>query len=163
MFYFPPVEIFERLKEYANQHGKSEDKPYFVIPEELRIEGGWSRIWYNWNFEYGVTNVWDVPALHNKERIKDGNKSIHLNQKPLILMDRIIKAVCQPGDVIWEPFGGLVSASVAALKYNCVPYAAEINNYYYELALKRLNQAESNLLTYNLLYSDGIANVPRSA
>lgn len=94
-----------------------------------------------------MSNVWEVPALRGKERIKRDGKVLHLNQKPLVLMDRIIKAVCIPADglgndIVWEPFAGLASASVSAIHNGCVPYAAEINEEYYRLALERLKELE---------------------
>jgi len=144
-FYFPPEPVFQKLAAYANLYGDPAGKPYFELPEDMSKKGGWSRLWYNWNFEYGVTNVWDIPALRNRERIKNGTKTLHLNQKPLTLMHRIIKAVCETGDVVWEPFGGLASASVAALQLKCIPYAAELNLDYYKLALARLEETKQSL------------------
>ena len=141
-FYFPPQQVFEKLKIYANTYGKPEGRPYFELPLEMALNGGWSRLWYNWNFEYGATNVWDIPALRGRERIKDGNKALHLNQKPLELMNRIIGAVGQKNDIVWEPFGGLATASVAAIRLGYRPYAAEINQLYFNLAWKRLEDAQ---------------------
>lgn len=140
-FYFPPQEVFDRLRDYANTHGEPSGRPYFELPADLNTAGGWSRIWYNWNFEYGVTNVWETPALRGQERIKDGARVLHLNQKPLSLMRRIIGAVCNPGDVVWEPFGGLASASAMAIKLDCRPFAAEIKEKYFKLAHERLEKA----------------------
>ena len=47
--------------------------------------------------------------------MKSGSKSLHGNQKPVKLMERIIGASTDPGDVIWDPFGGLCSGAVAAM------------------------------------------------
>lgn len=141
-FYFPPADVFDRLRKYANEHGSPEGKPYFELPSELTLNGGWSRLWYNWHFEYGVTNVWDEPALRGQERIKHGGKVLHLNQKPLHFMQRIIHAVCQSGDVVWEPFGGLASASVVAIHHECSAYVAEVNETYHKLAKTRLEDAQ---------------------
>ena len=55
-------------------------------------------------------------------------------------MHRILNSVTKPGDVIWEPFGGLCSASVAAIESGRVPYAAEIDEYFYSLAKGRLDE-----------------------
>ena len=76
-----------------------------------------------------MTNVWQLAPLHGVERVKGAMKravcarvynpsslsAAHLNQKPLEFMQRILSAVTDPGDVVWEPFGGLASASVAAV------------------------------------------------
>jgi DNA modification methylase len=65
-------------------------------------------------------------------------KCVHANQKPLRLIERIIQASSDPGDVIWEPFGGLCSVAVAALHTERQCYSAEILPEYYELACERL-------------------------
>ena len=44
------------------------------------------------------------------------NAATHLNQKPLEFMRRIVTASTVTGDVVWEPFGGLCSAVVAAVE-----------------------------------------------
>jgi SAM-dependent methyltransferase len=64
--------------------------------------------------------------------------SAHLNQKPLEFMERLIAAVTEPGDVIWEPFGGLCSASVAAVALGRRAFAAETDPAFAEMAAQRL-------------------------
>jgi DNA modification methylase len=63
------------------------------------------------------------------------------NQKPLDIMRLIIEASSDPGDLVWEPFGGLCTAAIAAfqLKRRCV--SAEINREFFELAVRRLQSA----------------------
>ena len=137
LFYPPPPDVFAKLVQYANLHGDRERGPYFSIPQGLNLkEKGY---WYRFNFEYGVSNVWDEPALRGKERIKCGGKSLHLSQKPLRLMERIISASSDTGDVIWEPFGGLCTASLSANRLGRNSYAAEIIHKYHSLAVERLN------------------------
>jgi site-specific DNA-methyltransferase (adenine-specific) len=70
-----------------------------------------------------------------------GSSAAHLNQKPLEFMERIIYAVTKPDDVVWEPFGGLASASVAAVALGRKPYTAEIDDNFAQLAEERLRLA----------------------
>ena len=70
-----------------------------------------------------------------------GVASAHLNQKPLEFMRRILNACTVEGDVLWEPFGGLCSASVAAIEMDRKPYAAEIDEAFADLATERLIEA----------------------
>ena len=65
----------------------------------------------------------------------------HLNQKPLDLMITQIAATTNDGDVVWEPFGGLASASVAAILLGRCPCVAEIDDTFAELAVRRMNEA----------------------
>ena len=46
-----------------------------------------------------------------------------------------------PGDVVWEPFGGLCTAAVAALRSDRACYAAEVEPDVYEAAVDRLKGA----------------------
>lgn len=53
-------------------------------------------------------------------------------------MRRIISAATIPGDVVWEPFGGLCSALVAAVELRRDGYAAELVEHFADLAVERL-------------------------
>lgn len=139
LWYFPPPELFGKLVEFANLHGKPHGRPYFsfdgknpVTPEE------WSLMRAKFYCKPGITNVWQEPPLNGNERVKVGTKSVHLNQKPVKLLQLIIEASSDKDDVIWEPFGGLCSAAVAAYKLQRRCYSAEINREFYELAVRRL-------------------------
>ncbi len=78
--------------------------------------------------------------MQGAERIRDARRAgaLHANQKPLALMERQILASSDVGDVVWEPFGGLASASVAALRLGRRAHAAEIDADYFEAAAARL-------------------------
>lgn len=142
LWYFPPVEKFVLLVEYANQYGSPDGRPYFSINGREPISGEeWSRMRAKFRCPHGVTNVWQRDALHNGERIKAPNgRAVHLNQKPLDLMERIIAASSDEGDVVWEPFGGLFSASLAARQLARRAYAAEIDATYFYYGLQRFTQ-----------------------
>ena len=101
-----------------------------------------------------MTNVWSRRPLHDEERLKGtlrraaprvhnptAASSAHLNQKPLEFMERLITAVTEPGDVVWEPFGGLCSASVAAVTLGRRAFAAETDPAFADLAAERLRRA----------------------
>lgn len=141
-WYLPPPEMIERLAAYATRHGRPTDVPYFSVDRVSPINGErWAAMRAKWNHVHGITNVWQEPALRGEERLRvDGRmKCVHLNQKPLKLMERIIAAVSDPGDVVWEPFGGLCTASVSAARLGRYAYASEINPDYFKLAVERLN------------------------
>ena len=148
LWYYPPPEMFIRMQEYANQHGKPEGRPYFSL------DGGttpgtfeqWAAMRSKFRCPHGVTNVWDRPALRGAERFKlngESGRAIHLNQKPLNLLEQIIAASSDPGDTVWEPFGGLFSACVAARQIKRKAYGAEIDPTYFHYALQRLNEPVS--------------------
>jgi site-specific DNA-methyltransferase (adenine-specific) len=123
-WYFPPPGEFERLREYANQHGDEAGKPYFdaeALPPDHREM---------FDCPGGVTNVWECPPLHGAERVDLPDGVTHPNQKPKTLMERIVSASTSPGDVVWEPFGGMCTVTVVAENMDREAYAAEIDDTY---------------------------------
>ena len=141
LWYFPPPAVFQRLVEHANAHGDPSGRPYFSVDGKTSLAASqWEHLRGKFHCEAGVTNVWQVPAVRGKERIKADGKVVHPNQKPLALMRRLVKSCSDPGDVVWEPFGGLCTASVAAIEAGRKAFAAEINPAVYEQALQRIQQ-----------------------
>jgi DNA methylase len=142
LWYFPPPEMMERLSNYAMLYGKPTEYPYFSLDGTIRLNAEqWSRMRTKWNHIHGVTNVWQEPSNRGKERIKsEVLKCEHSNQKPLKLLEYLILSSTDVNDVVWEPFSGLCSVSVAALRANRRCYSAEINLNYYKIAKKRLEQ-----------------------
>jgi site-specific DNA-methyltransferase (adenine-specific) len=145
LWYFPPPEMFEKLQEFANEHGKPEGRPYFSLDGKTLLSGKeWGRMRSKFYCPHGRTNVWSRPPVNGHERIKnEQGKALHLNQKPLDLMTMIIKASSEEGDVVWEPFGGLFTACRAALDIGRKAFGCEINPYYFNAALHRF-QTESS-------------------
>jgi len=142
LWYFPPPEAFERLVRFANKHGAKKGKPYFSVDANGPLTAReWSKMRAKFNFENGITNVWRANAVRGSERLKKRHKCIHMNQKPLSLIELCIRASSDPGDVVWEPFGGLCSGALACVRLGRKCYAAEINRTYYRLAAQRLEQA----------------------
>jgi site-specific DNA-methyltransferase (adenine-specific) len=139
MWYFPPGEAVEAMAAWCTKYGRPTDRPYFSIDGRNAVRAElWNRLRAKWHHEHGRTNVWSEPPVHNGERIKVGSAYLHANQKPLALLTRQILASTSPNDVVWEPFGGLCSASVAAVRTGRIAHAAEINPTYFKAALSRL-------------------------
>ncbi len=139
LWYFPPVEAFVRLAAYANRHGRAEGRPYFSVDGRRPIAGiAWAKLRAKFNCEVGVTNLWSTPALRGPERLRAGEGFLHTNQKPLDLIERLVRASTDPGDVVWEPFGGLCPAAVASLRLGRRYVGAEIQPAFYAAALERL-------------------------
>lgn len=156
LWYFPPPEMLEKLVAYANQHGDPAGRPYYSLDGSAPVTGEeWAALRHTWRHQHGVTNVWQAPPLNGSERFrgngvrsaprvyKPGKQAaVHLNQKPLEFMRRIIKAATRPGDVVWEPFGGLASAAVAAVELGRFAMVAENVGHFADLAEERLTQAQ---------------------
>ncbi len=140
LWYFPPPDMFMRLQAYANTHGKPEGRPYLSIDgKPPGAAEQWAAMRSTFHCPHGYTNVWERAALRGDERFKlDGGRAIHLNQKPLDLLSLIIEASSDDGDVIWEPFGGLFSACVAARRLKRRAFGGEIDPTYFSFGLQRV-------------------------
>ena len=149
LWYAPPDEVFTRLAEYANQHGNPGGKPYFSVDGCRPMTADeWRRLRPKFYCPLGVTNVWARLPLNGAERMKDGSRAIHLNQKPIDLMQLIIRISSDEGDVVWEPFGGLFSGGVAAHDLKRSYYGAEISARIFRIGERRLRD---HVLTRRLL------------
>ncbi|MCC8335225.1 site-specific DNA-methyltransferase [Streptomyces sp. R1] len=152
LWYWPPGEMMEKLAAYAELHGEPTDRPYYSLDGQRAVSAKeWDALRYQWNHRHGLTNVWARGPLHDDERLKGTlrraaprvykptkGSAAHLNQKPLEFMERLVSAVTRPGDVVWEPFGGLASASVAAVALGRRAAVAEIDEEFQRLANERL-------------------------
>jgi DNA modification methylase len=143
LWYFPPPEAFQQISEYANTHGRPGGRPYFSVDGKKPLTAeAWAEQRAKFTCDIGVSNVWRVPAVRGRERLKAKGGCIHMNQKPLALLDRIIQASSDEGDAVWEPFGGLCSAVVSATRLHRRAFASEINPAFYKAAVERLQNEE---------------------
>lgn len=158
LWYWPPGDMMVKLADYAEKYGPANGRPYFSLDGERPVSAKeWDALRYQWHHRHGLTNVWSRGPLHDDERLKGTlrraaprvykptkGSSAHLNQKPLEFMERLIAAVTAPGDIVWEPFGGLGSAAVAAVALGRRAFVAEIDADFQELAADRLREAAEN-------------------
>jgi hypothetical protein len=152
LWYYPPPEMFVKMQVYANLHGEPAGRPYFSIDGKRPAPAEeWAGMRSKFLCPHGVTNVWERPALHGKEREKVGSlngKAIHLNQKPFDLVSMLVKASSEPNDVIWEPFGGLFTTCLASRKLGRRAFGGEIDPAYFHYGVERIKRevAQQHLL-----------------
>ncbi len=87
---------------------KSPDaKGYDFNYHEMKAENGGKQMRSDWYF----------PLCTGGERLRDeeGHK-IHPTQKPLALVERIVRACSDPGDLVLDPFAGVGTTAVAAVR-----------------------------------------------
>lgn len=92
-----------------------------------------------------LSDVWEIPYLNPKAKERVG----YPTQKPLLLIERVIKLVTNEGDVVLDPFCGsgttLVASQLLKRRYIGIDQLKEA----IELSKQRLNnpiKTESNLL-----------------
>jgi len=140
-WYFPPGEAVVSMAAWCTKHGNPTDRPYFSLDGKKPVTAAsWDALRAKWTHVHGMTNVWQEPPVHGAQRVKNptGGGYLHANQKPLALMERQILAATDLNDVVWEPFGGLMSATVAALRAGRRAHAAEMNPVFFAAALDRM-------------------------
>ncbi len=84
----------------------------------------------------GATDVWDIPAINNMAKERTG----YPTQKPLALLERIIRASSNPGDVVFDPFCGCATALVAADRIERQWVGIDLSPLAATLVLKRIRE-----------------------
>ncbi len=80
-------------------------------------------------------NVWNFPRV----RYRMDEYEEHPSQKPISLLERIIRASSNPGDTILDPFSGTFTTSFVAKALNRKSIGIEINEEYVKIGLRRLS------------------------
>lgn len=86
-------------------------------------------------------NVWNIPRV----RYRMDEYENHPTQKPTALLDRIIRASSNPGDLVLDPFSGTFTTSSVAQALGRESIGIEADEEYVKIGLRRLEIQE----TYN--------------
>ena len=86
-----------------------------------------------YNTEKVPGNVWEF----NRVRFKMNEYENHPTQKPESLIERIIKASSNVGDIVLDPFSGSFTTSTVAVKLGRIAIGIEMNEEYFEMGLRR--------------------------
>jgi site-specific DNA-methyltransferase (adenine-specific) len=112
--------------------------PYDAVTKKARsrsifVGKKWLEVGYN------PKDVWSVSRLH---RIHSEREN-HPTQKPLEIIERMVRASCPVGGLVLDPFAGS-GTTVAACLLNDRKYVAyEVNEDYYRTILNRIKRVES--------------------
>ncbi|MCL2566851.1 MAG: site-specific DNA-methyltransferase [Alphaproteobacteria bacterium] len=88
-----------------------------------------------------MRSLWSIPTTKISEK-KHGK---HPTQKPLALLERIIKASTNEGDIILDPFNGSGTTGIAAKLNNRKYVGIEFDKTYIDLTIKRYNDIKKEL------------------
>ena len=94
---------------------------------------------HTWNFQKQseMHNFIQTPICMGRERWRD---PFHPTQKPLGVLEHVIKIASNPGDVVFDPFMGVGSTGVAALKLGRDFIGSDLDKTYVKATRKRLQQ-----------------------
>lgn len=79
-------------------------------------------------------NVWHLPPLPSTDRL-------HTCQKPLKLLERLVKVSSPPGGVVLDPFMGSGSTGVAAMMTGRKFLGSELDPHFFEVSKRRISEA----------------------
>lgn len=90
------------------------------------------------------SDVWDIPNVkaHHLE------KTEHPCQFPVVLPQRLIRALTKQGDVIFDPFMGSGTTGIAAIIEGRRFIGSETQKKYYKLSIERIGQAQDGTIRY---------------
>lgn len=87
------------------------------------------------------SDVWQFPKVTSGTNRSSTERTAHPAQFPIAVVERIVKACSNPGDVILDPFVGSGSLIEAAVRSGRQAIGFEIRADYVDLAAKRLDAA----------------------
>src|SRR5579884_1369229 len=99
---------------------------------------------HTWNFtkQKDMHNFIESPICMGKERVRN---PVHPTQKPLKVLNHLIKLATKPGDLVFDPFMGVGSTGVAALRLGRRFIGIEIDPLYFKAATKRIEEIAPTL------------------
>lgn len=125
-----------------------DEKKYFFNNDEIRVEAktGAKRKLIDYRkpvpAQYNSTkvpgNVWEFSRV----RYRMEEYENHPAQKPVALLERIIKASSNKGDIVLDPFSGTFTTSFVCEKLGRKSIGIEIDKVYYQIGLRRVLKIE---------------------
>lgn len=134
---FPTKEQYNKMRYYLNKENEYEylRKEY----EDLRKE--YEDLRYVFNLESNCTDVWDI-KFYGKEFYED-TKTGHISQKPLKLIQRIIKTSTEEGGVVLDCFMGSGTTALACKMTNRRWIGIEKDAEYCKIAEARIKEYQN--------------------
>lgn len=88
------------------------------------------------------SDVWDIPNVKSNHV----EKTDHPCQFPVGLVERLILSLTNPGDSVLDPYIGVGSTAIAALKNQRKAYGCDLEQKYIDTAWQRINALKSGTL-----------------
>lgn len=107
--------------------GKPSSHPLGKNPSDI-----WQIILRDWEKE-----LWDIPNVKSNHP----EKTSHPSQFPIELVERLVLALTNEGDVVFDPFVGVGSSIVAAILHKRRAIGVDKEKQYTDTAFERINQA----------------------
>lgn len=130
IFHLDPVRVpskYPGKRHYKGPNrGKPSGNPLGKNPSDM-----WDIVRHDWENE-----VWDIPNV----KANHPEKTVHPCQFPVELVERCVLALTDEGGVVLDPYCGVGSAVIAALKHNRKGIGADQEAIYVDIARERVRQ-----------------------
>ncbi len=127
----------EPISEFSKSKYTKHDKGYYK--EIKHSDSGKLYKQYIRHFQR-MRDVWDIPIVN----VMAKERTDYPTQKPLALLERIIKANSNEGDIVLDPFCGCATTCIAAEKLNRQWIGIDVSVIAYELVQDRLKNEVAN-------------------
>ena len=87
-------------------------------------------------------DVWIFPNVKNNHV----EKTVHPCQFPVEMVERLVLSLTNPDDAVFDPYMGVGSSVVAALKHDRIGYGCDVVPKYVEIAWDRVHQLRAGAL-----------------
>ncbi|WP_171136795.1 site-specific DNA-methyltransferase [Ruegeria sp. HKCCC1038] len=88
------------------------------------------------------SDVWEIPNVKNNHV----EKADHPCQFPVGLVERLVLGLTNEGDNVLDPYIGVGSSAVAALKHNRAAFGCDLEQRYIDVAWKRIHDLRAGTL-----------------
>jgi len=88
------------------------------------------------------SDIWEIPNV----KANHCEKTIHPCQFPVELVERLVLGLTDEGEVVFDPYMGVGSAVVAAVKNRRIGYGCDVVPEYVDVAHERLNDLRAGTL-----------------
>jgi adenine-specific DNA-methyltransferase len=88
------------------------------------------------------SDIWEIPNV----KANHVEKTLHPCQFPVALIERLVLALTDPGQNVIDPYLGVGSSAIAALKHDRNAYGCDVVREYIDIALDRIDQLEQGTL-----------------
>lgn len=122
--------------------GKLSGNPKGKNPEDL-WQATVERLYDDWD-----RKIWDVPNVKSQHP----EKTIHPCQFPVELVERCVLALTNENDIVYDPFAGVGSSLIAALKNNRQAYGTELMQEYIDIGKDRIDKLAKDILNTRPIY-----------
>lgn len=142
----------------GEKKGKISGNPKGKNPEDV-WEMTLERLFDDWDAQ-----IWDIPNVKNNHP----EKLDHPCQFPVELAERCVLALTDENDIVYDPFAGVGSSLVAALKNNRRAYGTDTEKSYVEIGMDRISRLSEGTLKTRPIFqkiwtpspNDKVAQIP---